>query len=66
MTNQTVVAEVTKPTVRNFKAAADVENFYRFVHENGLRDEATKILKAIHGVIGEKPKRKRRGRKKLQ
>lgn len=66
MTNETVTAEVAKPTVRNFKASADVENFYRFVHENGLREETTKILKAIHAVIGEKPKRKRRGRKKLQ
>ena len=66
MTNQTVVTEAAKPTVRNFKASADVENFYRFVHENGLRNEATKILKAVHAVIGEKPKRKRRGRKKLQ
>ncbi len=46
--------------VRGFRSSADIENFYRFVHENGLRREAAMILDKIHSVIGVK---KRRGRK---
>lgn len=47
--------------IKNFKSSAEVENFYRFVHENRLRDEARKLievaLKSITPV-------KKRGRKK--
>lgn len=54
--------------LRNFRHTADVENFYRFVHENGLRREAKLIMSAIstHLNKGKKKTRKKRKSKKLQ
>jgi hypothetical protein len=54
--------------LRNFRNSADVENFYRFVHENGLRREAKLIMSAIvsHLNKGKKKTRKKRKSKKLQ
>ena len=54
--------------LRNFRKIADVENFYRFVHENGLRREAKLIVSAIttHLNKGKKKVRKKRKSKKLQ
>ena len=52
---------------RNFKTSQDVEAFYRFVHENGLRREGQMILKAVHARMKAlSKKKKKRGRKKLQ
>ena len=52
---------------RNFKTSQDVEAFYRFVHENGLRREARTVLESVHAKIKEiNKKSKKRGRKKLQ
>jgi uncharacterized protein YehS (DUF1456 family) len=46
-----VVTEIAKDdtpevmTLKNFRANnSDIENFYRFVHENGLRREAGMML----------------------
>jgi hypothetical protein len=54
--------------LRNFRKTADVENFYRFVHESGLRREAKLIVSAIttHLNKGKKKTRKKRKSKKLQ
>jgi len=53
--------------IRTFRNSADIENFYRFVHENGLRREAAIILDKIHSVIGAKKKRGRKAKaKKIQ
>ena len=54
--------------LRNFKNSADVENFYRFVHENGLRREAKLIMSSIVSALTKKKKKKTRKRrsKKLQ
>ena len=52
---------------RNFKTSQDVEAFYRFVHENGLRREAHMVLVGVQKKIKELNKKsKRRGRKKVQ
>ena len=52
---------------RNFKTSQDVEAFYRFVHENGLRNEARMMLEGVQKRLKELNKKsKRRGRKKLQ
>ena len=51
---------------RNFKTSQDVEAFYRFVHENGLRREARMVLEGVHARMKALTKRKKRGRKKLQ
>lgn len=32
---------------KNFRQQADMEAFYRFVHENDLRDEALRILDKV-------------------
>lgn len=34
---------------KNFRQQADMEAFYRFVHENDLRDEALQILDQVRG-----------------
>ena len=52
-------SSTTVPVVNN---KADIENFYRFVYDNGLRREAKLALSEIYKVI--KPKKSRRGRKK--
>lgn len=44
-------------TIKNFRSNADIENFYRYIHDNGLRREAfmmmeyaiSKITKAKKG-----------------
>jgi len=44
---------------RNFRHAPDLENFYRFVYDNKLRDEARLCFEFILSKI-KKPKRTRR------
>lgn len=65
----TTNTEVTEGKgVRNFRSSADVENFYRFVHENGLRREAKLIFNTIVSQLNKSKKkvRKKRKTKKLQ
>ena len=50
--------------IKSFKKSADVENFYRFIHENDLRREAKSILEAIKVYFSKKKKRKRKSRTK--
>lgn len=38
--------------------STDIENFYRFVHDNDMRDEARKILDALCSKLIKKRKRK--------
>ncbi len=49
-----------------FRSSADIENFYRFVADNGLRREAKLVLEKISSLLtkNNKKKRKRRGRAK--
>lgn len=67
-TATTEQAAVEGKGLRNFKNSADVENFYRFVHESGLRREAKLIMSTIvdHLNKGKKKTRKKRKSKKLQ
>lgn len=39
---KTVAPEVM--TLKNFRSNADIENFYRFIHDNGLRREASIMM----------------------
>ncbi len=61
-------AETAKGGLRAFRKSSDLEQFYRFVHENGLRREAFHALEYIVHKLT--PPKKRRGRgkkaKKLQ
>lgn len=54
--NETPVVETR--TVKNFRHNPDVENFYRFVHENGLRRESKMIFDAVLKTIQSSGRRK--------
>lgn len=54
--------ETVKP-VRNFRNSPDIENFYRFIHENDLRREAKMIFEAINAKVNKTSKRKSRSKK---
>jgi riboflavin biosynthesis pyrimidine reductase len=49
--------------LRNFRNSADVENFYRFVHENDLRREAGLIMSTIVKALKNNEKKTKRKRK---
>lgn len=48
--------------IKAFKSSTEVIDFYQFIHENGLRQEAQKIMATVLTKI--KPQKKR-GRKKV-
>jgi hypothetical protein len=57
--DKSVVPEVM--TIKNFRSNGDIENFYRYIHDNGLRREALMLMEyAISKVAkvrkGRKPK----------
>lgn len=52
-------------TLKNFKTNSDVENFYRFVTQNGLRTEALGLIQAIIGKTKKTKSRKRKSKKKI-
>lgn len=65
--NTEVAQTETVKTVKNFRNSADIENFYRFVHDNGLRFEAKKVLELVVKTINEATKKKgRKSKKSLQ
>lgn len=47
-------------TIKNFRTNGDIENFYRYIHDNGLRREAFMLMEyAISKVVkARKGKRK--------
>lgn len=49
---------------RGFRSNADVENFYRFVSEHGLRKEAKLVLENILAAMGKKTKKSKKKRAK--
>lgn len=53
--------------IRSFRSNVDVENFYRFVHENNLRREAKMLLDIAYAqIVKSQKKRKKRNARKLQ
>ena len=52
-----VSPEVTA-AIKLFKASEEVESFYGYIHENGLRKEASMLMKAIIQTM--KPQKKKR------
>lgn len=56
---------VTLP-MKTMKMASEVENFYRFIHENKLRTEAHQLLSMVIAPLKKKSKRSRSKAKKLQ
>lgn len=61
MAKETVQAEASGKGVKTFRNNVDIENFYRFIHENDLRREATTMLEFVQSKLA---KPKKRGRKK--
>lgn len=47
---------ISAEAMRSFRATQDIENFYRFIHENDLRNEAKILLKNIVGSMKKKRK----------
>lgn len=50
--------------MRNFRNISEVENFYRFIHDNGMRREAKIMMEAVVNKL--KKSSKKRGSKKTQ
>lgn len=63
-TATTATTDAAKTSTRNFKHNSDIESFYRFVHENGLRREASLILRRVYDTMNVKKKRKPRKKSK--
>jgi hypothetical protein len=64
MTTDTTALTGENSPLRSFRQTQDIENFYRFVNENGLRREAKKILELMHGRIKKANKKTQRAAKK--
>jgi hypothetical protein len=64
--NTTETADTGSMNIRTFRNSADVENFYRFVNESGLRREAAIILDKVHKVIAVKKRGRKPKAKKIQ
>lgn len=56
--------EVVTPTkLKSFKSSELMESFYRYVHENGLREEAAALLKyAVTNHHAPRSGRKKKGK----
>ena len=51
------VAEVM--TIKNFRSNGDIENFYRYIHDNGLRREAFMLMEYAISKVAKARKGKR-------
>ena len=47
-------------TIKNFRTNGDIENFYRYIHENGLRREAFMLMEYAIGKVAKARKGKRK------
>lgn len=59
---ETNIATDGAKNIKSFRKSKDLEDFYRFINENGLRREARHALEFIVSRLA-KPKKKSRGRK---
>ncbi len=46
-------------TIKNFRSNGDIENFYRYIHDNGLRREAFMMMEYAINKVGKLRKGKR-------
>lgn len=65
MSNEIINTEVPR-VVANFRANADIENFYRFLYENDLRREAKTIFAKIQNQSPSKKKSKKKKAASIQ
>jgi hypothetical protein len=47
-------------TLKNFRTNGDIENFYRYIHENGLRREAFMLMDYAISKVAKARKGKRK------
>ena len=47
-------------TIKNFRTNGDIENFYRYIHENGLRREAFMLMEYAISKVAKARKGKRK------
>ena len=47
-------------TLKNFRTNGDIENFYRYIHENGLRREAFMLMEYAISKVAKVRKGKRK------
>lgn len=63
--SKTVVEEKDKAaipevmTIKNFRSNGDIENFYRYIHDNGLRREAFMMMEYAISKVAKVRKGKR-------
>jgi hypothetical protein len=61
------IAGAEAKTPRNFRNSTEIETFYRFIHDNGLRREAKQMMEAVYNHInGLKNGKKKRKKKEVQ
>ena len=53
------VTKEVSAAIKTFKASSEVENFYRFIHDNGLRNEARTLVEMALSHITSSKKRKK-------
>lgn len=46
-------------TIKNFRQNGDIENFYRYIHDNGLRREAFMLMEYAISKVAKARKGKR-------
>jgi hypothetical protein len=56
-TEKTAAPEVM--TIKNFRTNGDIENFYRYIHDNGLRREAFMLMEYAISKVAKVRKGKR-------
>jgi hypothetical protein len=56
-TEKTAAPEVM--TIKNFRSNGDIENFYRYIHDNGLRREAFMLMEYAISKVAKVRKGKR-------
>jgi hypothetical protein len=55
----TETVEVKEHTgIKNFKNNTEVEAFYRFIHDNNLRNEAEILMRLVHNQLTSKKRKK--------
>ena len=60
ITEEKAVAAVPEVmTIKNFRSNGDIENFYRYIHENGLRREAFMLMEYALSKVAKARKGKR-------
>lgn len=53
-------------TIKNFRTNGDIENFYRYIHDNGLRREAFMMMEYAISKVAKLRKGKRMKPQTLQ